>query len=214
MKPAVINRKTLFWTGEHWINFLRRSGEEAHSGMVSLYHTHYSAAGAGIVALVHVDAPQRFTAICTDNRELVPFIQEHWPRGRIPPFDGPDVPVLDATFRRGGDIRCDPGWIITVEGHEIVARWMVTQPPLVMTRAGAGQMTRQKRTIKWRSVVRFWRRHADLDMHSALFFTDEAAITFDGQPADGLPYLSPHWAPLLGTARSSCVFALAETMMQ
>ena len=195
MEPAVINRKTLFWTGEHWINFLRRPGEEAHSGMVSLYHTHYSTAGAGIVALVHVDAPQRFTAICTDNRALVPFIQEHWPRGRIPPFDDPAVPVLDATFRRGGDIRRDPGWIITVEGHEIVARWMVTQPPLVMTRAGAGQ-------------------DADLDMHSALFFTDEAAITFDGQPADGLPYLSPHWAPLLGTARSSCVFALAETMMQ
>ena len=195
MEPAVINRKTLFWTGEHWINFLRRPGEEAHSGMVSLYHTHYSAAGAGIVTLVHVDAPQRFTAICTDNRALVPFIQEHWPRGRIPPFDDPDVPVLDATFRRGGDIRRDPRWIITVAGHEIVARWTVTQPPLVMTRAGAGE-------------------DADLDMHSALFFTDEAAITFDGQPADGLPYMSPHWAPLLGTARSSCVFALAETMMQ
>ncbi len=195
MQPAIINRKTLFWTGEHWINFLRRPGEEAHSGMVSLYHTHYSAASAGIVALVHVDAPQRFTAICTDNRALVPFIQEHWPRGRIPPFDDPDVPVLDAAFRRGGDIRRDPCWIITVEGHEIVARWTVTQPPLVMTRAAAGE-------------------DADLDMHSALFFTDEAAITFDGQPADGLPYLSPHWAPLLVTARSSCVFALAETMMQ
>ena len=27
MEPAVINRKTLFWTGEHWINFLRRPGE-------------------------------------------------------------------------------------------------------------------------------------------------------------------------------------------
>ena len=154
MEPAVINRKTLFWTGEHWINFLRRPGEETHSGMVSLYHTHYSAAGAGIVTLVHVDAPQRFTAICTDNRALVPFIQEHWPRGRIAPFDDPAVPVLDATFRRGGDIRRNPGWIITVEGHEIVARWMVTQPPLVMTRAGAGQ-------------------DADLDLHSALFFTDE-----------------------------------------
>ncbi len=138
MQPAIINRKTLFWTGEHWINFLRRPGEAAHSGMVSLYHTHYSAAGAGIVTLVHVDTPQRFTAICTDNRALVPFIQEHWPRGRIPPFDGHDVPVLDATFRRGGDIRHDPGWTIAVEGHEIVARWMVTQPPLVMTRAGPG----------------------------------------------------------------------------
>ena len=193
MEPAVISRKTLFWTGEHWINFLRRPGEDAHSSMVSLYHTHYSAAGAGIVTLVHVDTPQRFTAICTDNRALVPFIQEHWPRGRIPPFDGPDVPVLDATFRRDGDIRHDPGWTIAVERHEIVARWMVTQPPLVMTRAG---------------------QNADLDLHSALFFTDAASITFDGQPADGSPYLSPHWAPMLGTARSSCVFALAETMMQ
>ncbi len=195
MQPAVINRKTLFWTGEHWINFLRRPGEAAHSGMVSLYHTHYSAAGAGIVTLVHVDTPQRFTAICTDNRALVPFIQEHWPRGRIPPFDGHDIPVLDATFRRGGDIRHDPGWTIAVEGHEIVARWMVTQPPLVMTRAGPSQ-------------------NADLDLHSILFFTDAASITFDGQPAAGSPYLSPHWAPLLGTARSSCVFALAETMLQ
>ena len=195
MRPAVINRGTLFWTGEHWLNFLQRPGEEAHSGMVSLYHTHYSAAGEGIVTLVHVDAPERFTAICTDNRALVPFIREHWPRGRMPPFDGPDVPILDATYARGGDIRHDPSWTIAVERHEIVARWLVTQPPVVMTRAGQVQ-------------------NADMDLHSLLFFTDEASITFDGQPVTGLPYSSPDWAPLLGTARSSCVFALAETLVR
>ena len=196
MEPAVINRKTLFWTGEHWINFLRRPGEEAHSGMVSLYHTHYSAVGTGIVTLVHVDAPQRFTAICTDNRALVPFIQEHWPRGRIPPFDDPDVPLLDATFRRGGDIRRDPCWIISVERTR-------DRRPLDGHAAAAGDD--QSGSGRGRGPGHALR---------AMFFTDEAAITFDGQPADGLPYMSPHWAPLLGTARSSCVFALAETMMQ
>ena len=61
MQPAVINRKTLFWTGEHWINFLRRPGEDAHSGMVSLYphalqrgrRRHCDAGPRGRAAAVH-----------------------------------------------------------------------------------------------------------------------------------------------------------------
>ena len=195
MVGGVISPGTLFWAGEHWINFLRRPGAEDHSGMVSRYHTQYSSAGEGIVALVHVDAPEQFTAICSNNPALVPFIQDHWPRARIPPFNDQEIPVLEATFSRGGDTRYDPSWTIAVDGHEVVARWGVTQQPLTMNRSSQTQAS-------------------DMDLHSQLFFTTDASITFDGQDVKGSPYETPHWAPLLGTGQSSCVFALAETMVQ
>lgn len=47
-----------------------------------------------------------------------------------------------------------------------------------------------------------------------LVFAEKAGIELDGKAVAGAPYLRDVWAKSLGTPRSSCVFALAETMVR
>ena len=188
----VLNPGTLVWSGEHWINFLRRPGDDSDSGMVSLYHTHYSAAGEGTVAWVHIRGDGGFTVIYTDNEELVPLIVENMGPRRNPAFDH-DLPILAAAFARGGDIRRDPSWTISTDERQIVARWLVSQPPAIAE--GPSPVFKQ-----------------GVDFFTILFFTDEASITVSGRAVDGQPYIRDTWRASIGGDRSSCVFALAETM--
>ena len=32
-------KATVRWSGEHWINYLHRSGDDIDSGSISIYHT-------------------------------------------------------------------------------------------------------------------------------------------------------------------------------
>jgi hypothetical protein len=181
---------TLIWSGEHWINYLRPPRAESDSGMVSLYHAHYSSAGEGTVAFVDIAGNPGFTGVCTDNRELAEFISETMIRGRGNPFDR-DLPVLDAAITRSGDVRSAPFWTIRVGEDCIVATWEQIQPPLV------GPPTLNE------SIV-----------FTVLCFADEGGILLNGKPVVGRPYLREIWRQSLGKAYSSCVFALAETMIQ
>ena len=181
---------TLIWSGEHWINYLRPPGTESDSGMVSLYHADYSSAGEGTVAFVDIAGNTGFTGVCTDSRELAEFIIETMIRGRGNPFDR-DLPVLDAEFTRGGDTRSAPSWTIQAGEDRIVATWERIQPPLVGP------------PVLNQSIV-----------FTVLCFTDEGRISLNGEPVIGRPYPREIWRASLGDAHSSCVFALAETMIQ
>ena len=179
---------TLIWSGEHWINYLRPPDADTDSGQVSLYHAHYSSGGEGTVAFV--DIPGRFAGVCTDNRELAQFITKTMVRGRGSPFDR-DLPLLDAAFTRSGDIRKSPSWEIQAGDTCIRATWAGLQPPLV------GPPTIHEFIV-----------------FTVLFFADEATILLDGDPVAGRPYPREAWRQNLGEPHSSCVFALAETMIE
>ena len=181
---------TIRWSGEHWINYLRRDGEDADSGSFSLYHTHYSEAGAGTV--VYVDVPGAgLAASCTDNRELADWMFDQMIRGRGNQFDR-DLPVVDAICRRGGDVRTNPSWTIEADGHTIVSTWNVTEPA----------------TIHWGPTPS---GIPNVQIFSLLFFTYDVSLTCDGDAVEGKPYPRDIWRPTIGSDRSSCVFALAET---
>ena len=92
---------TLVWSGEHWINYIRRPGESTDSGMVSLYNTRFSAAGEGIAAFVYIPGNDGFTGYCTNNREVASFMFDTMIRGKGNAFDR-ELPVLDATFEYEG----------------------------------------------------------------------------------------------------------------
>ena len=194
MARPVINPGTLVWSGEHWINYLRKPGDQSDSGMVSLYHTRYSAAGEGNVAFVDIPGNPGFTAVCTDNRRVAQFIIETRIRGKGNPFDR-DLPVLDAEITRGGYIRKAPSWTIQTEGARILATWRGILPPVIAE--GPAPTFRE-----------------DVDFFTLLFFAEEASITLNGQPVDGRPYVRDIWRKSIGGDRSSCVFALAETMIK
>jgi len=58
MSRSPLSLGTLIWSGEHWLNYLRRPGAAADSALISLYHAHYSSAGEGTLAFV--DIPRFF----------------------------------------------------------------------------------------------------------------------------------------------------------
>ena len=180
----------LIWSGEHWLNYLRPPGTESDSGMVSLYHSQYSSGGQGTVAFVDIAGDPGFTGVCTDNREFAEFIAETMIRGRGNAFDR-ELPILDAEFTRGGDTWSAPSWTIQAGSDCIVATWEQIQPPLVGP------------PVLNPSIV-----------FTVLCFTDGGRISLNGEPVIGSPYPREIWRASLGEAHSSCVFALAETMIQ
>lgn len=193
-KRDVINPGYLQWSGEHWINYLRLPGDERDSGMVSLYHTRYSPAGEGTTAFVDIrrDGRPPLAGVYTDNRETAAFVQGMI-AGRGSPFDR-ELPLVEARIYRQGDIRQDPAWVIETDETRIVSTWLVEAPPVIVEGPAP--------TFG-----------PDRDFFTLLFFTDEATITLDGELVPGRPYVRDIWRPSIGGERSSCVFALAETMI-
>ncbi len=183
--------RELIWSGEHWIAYLRKPGEESDCGGVSLYHIRYSSAGEGNVAFVDIPGGGGLAAVCTDDRDVADFAIENMIRGRGGPFDR-ELPILDGEFSRGGDIRRSPSWSIKTERGEVVTTWSSLEPPLILE--GPGPIS-QGRAVTY----------------SLLFFTDEASITLDGKDVGGSPYMRDIWVRAIGRPGSSCVFALAET---
>ena len=178
----------LLWSGQHWIAYLRRPGSEDHTGMVSLYRGDTSPAGAGTAAFVQIPGADGFTGLCTDNRELAEFVRQ---TQVVPtsPFDRGMEPV-EARLSPGGDIRTEPAWEIDAAGRRIDVCWRELDPPLV------GPPTAHPRIV-----------------FTILVFAGGGSIQLDGRDVGGEPYPRDNWARTLGRPRSSCCFALAETMI-
>ena len=189
-KPVQIHSGRLLWSGEHWINALQPQGAETPSAWVSLFHTRYSPAGEGNTAQIIIRAQKQLSLVCMDDPEVGKFTQENFLVRSS--FQDPEAPVVKAHFFREGDIRKDPAWVIETDEHRIVARWRVTEPPVIAHgtfRPGTEHFT-------------------------VLFFIAEASVEVDGQLIPGKPYFRDIWKPQLPGDRSSCVFALAETLIE
>jgi hypothetical protein len=193
MVRPIVNPGELLWTGQHWINYIRPPGAQENSGMVSLWHTHYCEAGEGTVAYVNIQVDRSYQYICTDNEAIAAYIQT-WMSGRGGLYDM-DMPVVEATFVREGDIRSSPTWIIETSDDQIVAKWEALQPPVILE-APAPKF------------------HESRDVYSYLFFADVAHQLLNGHLIPGDPYITDIWQPSIGGDRSSCVFALSETFIQ
>ena len=185
----------LLWSGEHWIAYLRRPGEESNSASVGVYHTRWSPAGEGNVALIHVEGPGGFSAAVADNRAVYDFTIERV-RAAAPddPFNDIDLPLLDGSLVRGGDVRSAPYWLITAGGRTVVATWSDLVTPFIMT----GKAPNDRGV-----AVAF----------SVLIFGDGGSITLDGAQAPGAPYTREGWRRITGPEgpASSFCFALSET---
>lgn len=192
MSRPIVNPGQLFWTGQHWINYLREPGAEEDSGRVSIWHTHYCEAGEGTVAYIDIPGDPGLRAVCTDNRNVAAFI-DNWVRALPGPYEI-DV-VVDAVFRREGDITSSPSWIIQTERDTVVSTWSKLQPPVIM----------EAPAPKFRE---------DRDVYTYLFFAEECAISLNDQTIEGRPYTREIWKPSIGGDRSSCVIALSETFVQ
>lgn len=183
----------LLWSGEHWICFLRTAGTREDSVRVSLYRSAYSPAGEGHVAFV--DLPDHFRAVMTDNRALLEFIHETMFRGKAPPF-GSGLPVVNADFRREGDLKESPSWVMETGKRRLSVTWSRLEPATLAYR-GDPELQRQRPAF------------------TVLFFCQGARVLLDGRRIEGTPYPRKIWREALaGGDRSSCVIAIAETMIR
>jgi hypothetical protein len=92
------------------------------------------------------------------------------------------------------DIRFSPSWVIDSGRCQIIATWADIQPPVIAEGPAP--------TFG-----------PDRDFFTLLFFADSATITCNGLPVKGQTYQRDIWQASIGGNRSSCVFALAETMI-
>ena len=185
----------LLWSGEHWIAYLRRPGDQSNSASVGVYHTRWSPAGEGNVALIHIEGDDGFSAAVADNRDVYEFTIERV-RAAAPddPFNDLDLPLLDGSIARGGDVRSAPYWLITAGGRTVIATWSDLVTPFIMT----GKPPNDRGV-----AVAF----------SVLIFSDGGSIALDGAQAAGVPYTREGWRRITGPdgPASSFCFALSET---
>ena len=189
MTQATLSRGPLLWSGEHWILYLRPLGSQVDSGQLSLYCAAYSPAGRGTVAYIDIPGSKGLTAVCTDNPDLADFITAIMIRGSKNPFDR-DLPQRPATFSRAGHIDHNPSWTIQSESHILTATWEELESPLV------GPPTINPYIV-----------------FTVLIFAAAGQMQLNGVAVPGIPYPRDAWSKSLGQARSSCCFALAETMI-
>ncbi|MDJ0754186.1 MAG: hypothetical protein QNJ45_11745 [Ardenticatenaceae bacterium] len=192
MSRPLINPGKLHWSGEHWINYVREPGAETDSAMISLFHTRYSPAGEGTAAFVEIAMNPAYLGLYTDNPEMAAFVR-NMIRGRGNPFDR-ELPLVPAEIYRTGDIRHDPAWVIHNDQTHMMVQWRDLQPPIVVEG----------------DAPTFG---PDRDFFTVLIFTGRSTITVDGQTIGGQPYQREIWQASIGGYRSSCVIALAETMI-
>ena len=185
---SALSRGQLLWSGEHWINYLRPPGADEDSGMLSLYRAHHTPAGNGHAACVAISGEPGFVGLCTDNLDLAAFIADTMLTDGL--FYGRRLPVIEAGFVRGGDIRDEPTWTITTADREIRAGWRQIAPPYV------GPPTVNPQVI-----------------FTVLYFAAAASLSLDGAAVEGKPYPRDIWQKNLRKPHSSCCFALAETMI-
>ena len=184
-----INTGKLVWAGEHWINGIRIEDAEEPSGWFSHYHIRYSEVGEGN-ALQLVIPEADISCIATDNMEVGEWISDgYFARSSVQP---PDAPLVEGSFKREGSTHSNPSWIVETCGHQVVARWNVTEPP----------------------VVAYGPFREGIEFFTMLFFTMDSTIELDGSPIEGKPYLRAIWNPSIGGDRSSSVFALSESMIE
>ncbi len=194
MTNNLILGKKLNWAGEHWVNYIRPTGESSNSAMVSLYHTRWSPAGSGNVAWVEIPGEDGYKALCTDNPNLADYAVSHIVKGASSPPYGQDLPPVKARFSEAGDIRLNPSWTIDTGDHVIFATWTKILPVII-----ANGPWPDPPTISY--------------VFSLLHFAESASIALDGHNIEGSSYLTDIWRPTIGDDRSSCVFALSETFM-
>ena len=189
----VARDKTLVWSGEHWIAYLREPGEESDRGRVSLYHVRYSPTGEGIVAFVDIPHDDGISAVYADDPRVAQFVADTVVGADSNnPFFEHDLPVLDASMGRDGSVVESPSWKIESERGTVEVTWSTINTPLILE--GPGPV-----------------RHGTAVTYSLLFFTDGASIMIDGVPTGGKPYLREIWRNAIGRPGNSTVFALAET---
>lgn len=180
------------WSGEHWILYLKTPGNTVNSISISLYKTNYSNVGTGIVCLIETEDGYGIKPILlTDNKDVANFVTKNIISWKVSPFNE-NIVIKDARFEFKGDIRINPEWHIYFDDKRVIASWLDLENPILIN----NDIIKDKPNV----------------IHSILKFSDKAYVDVNGIKIDGQVFLRDEWEGLIGEPKSSCCFALSETI--
>ncbi len=192
-----------FWSGIHYLLYLRQPDDEQDCARFSLFQTEYSPVGGGHAAFFYVD-PAHPSAVAngvyTDNPELAVWLYDRMYRNRDNPLacllpaqsaadargasSKTEASIITARFGRRGDLHRSLSYHIDTANVQITGTWAGLEPPFV--HHGAGGVS---------------------SVYTYCFFitATSASLTVGEETVPGAIYQRQDWAPLVGRPLSSCL---------
>ena len=184
-----------FWSGIHYLLYLRQPDEEQDCARLSLFQTEYSPAGGGHAAFLYLD-PAYPSAVAngvyTDNPELAIWLYDRMYRDRDNPLAETGEPIITARFARSGDLCRSLSYHIDTANVQMSAdrplrltgTWSGLEPPFV--HHGAGGIS---------------------NIYTYCFFVTatSASLIVGGEKIPGVIYQRQDWVPLVERPLSSCL---------
>jgi hypothetical protein len=177
-------------TGENSFIRLSDDGGKTIAQRISHWRVLWSPAGQGHALFVE-GSLTKSTRIYSDNPGLARFLQRTIEVMLHKPFADESLPVIDATFERGGDSLSTVYERCTSTRDDILMTWWDLLPPFVLTMP-PGAMGRP------------------LGVYSTFLPAKSAQLSINGEAAAGKVFAQERG----GRASSSCVLAWSETWVK
>jgi hypothetical protein len=177
-------------TGENSFIRLSNDGGKTVAERISHWRVLWSPAGQGHALFIE-SSPGKSTKVYSDNPGVARFLQRTIEVMLHKPFADESLPVIDATFERGGDSLSTVWERCTSTREEIVMSWWDLLPPFVLTMP-PGAMGRP------------------LGVYSTFLPARSAQLAVNGEAASGKVFAQERG----GRASSSCVLAWSETWVK
>jgi hypothetical protein len=177
-------------TGENSFVRLSDDGGKTITQRISHWRVLWSPAGQGHALFVE-SSLSRNTRIYSDNPGVARFLQRTIEVMLHKPFSDESLPVIDATFERGGDSLSTVYERCTSTKDDILMTWWDLMPPFVLTMP-PGAMGRP------------------LGVYSTFVPARGAQLAINGEVAPGKVFAQERG----GRASSSCVLAWSETWVK
>jgi hypothetical protein len=187
-EPQMVDPHDVVMTGEN--SFIRLSNDEGKTmtDRVSHWRVLWSPAGQGHCMFVESPLTGDGPVVYADNAGLVRYLQRRIESLLHKPFADESLPIVDATFERGGDSLSTVWERCTSTRDEILMSWWDLLAPFILTMP-PGALGRP------------------LGVYSTFLPAKSAQLSINGESAPGKVFLMDRF----GKPASSCCLAWSES---
>jgi hypothetical protein len=190
-EPQMVDPHDVVMTGENSFVRLSDDGGKTVADRVSHWRVLWCPAGQGHALFIESPLTGKAPRIYADKAGIARFLQKNIEVLLHKPFADESIPVIDATFERGGDSLSTVYERCTSTKDDILMTWWDLMPPFVLTMP-PGAMGRP------------------LGVYSTFVPARGAQLAINGEVAPGKVFAQERG----GRASSSCVLAWSETWVK
>jgi len=187
-EPQVVDPHDPVMTGENSFVRLSDDGGKTIADRVSHWRVLWSPAGQGHALFIESPLAGKGPRLYSDNAGVARFLQRTIEVLLYKEFSNPELPIVEAKFRRGGNSLSTVEERVVSREDEIVMAWWDLMPPFVLTMP-PGSMGRP------------------LGVYSTFLPAKSAQLSVNGRAASAKVFPQERG----GRASSSCVLAWSET---